>query len=300
MKLTLEWFGVATYRLTVGDLVVFLDAYMDRVPAAPPVGLSARDVSTAHFILVGHSHFDHLAGAETLAVNTGATIIGSNETCRVMRERGVPRGQLLGSSGGERHRLNRDVRVRVFPGLHSCTWAGGFGGFADERSGLVGLCEDERASQPDGLTAQIARAAASGAAEGDAIREHIGSAAGSRHSGGPLVYLIETPVATILYQDTSGCWTGILRDLRPDVAVLAAAGRGNLDGEPYQGSLAQFVADEASLLRPSTIFICHHDDWMPPVTRDMTDITALREVLGGALPGATVNAPGYGEAVAIG
>ena len=33
MKITLEWFGVATFRLTIDDLVLFLDAYMDRVPA---------------------------------------------------------------------------------------------------------------------------------------------------------------------------------------------------------------------------------------------------------------------------
>ena len=34
---------------------------------------------------------------------------------------------------------------------------------------------------------------------------------------------------------------GILDGLRPDVAILAAAGRGNIDGEPIQGSLADFV-----------------------------------------------------------
>jgi L-ascorbate metabolism protein UlaG (beta-lactamase superfamily) len=60
--IALEWLGTATFRLTIGELVVFLDAYMDRVPAAPPVGLSATDVTRADFVLVGHSHFDHLAG----------------------------------------------------------------------------------------------------------------------------------------------------------------------------------------------------------------------------------------------
>src|SRR5205823_5645032 len=112
----------ATYRLEFGDTVVFLDAYMDRVPDAPPVGLSAADVKQAAFILVGHSHFDHLAGAEVIAPNTGARIIGSPETCRVMRERGVPWSQLLMSAGGERHRLAPGVTARVLPGLHSCTW----------------------------------------------------------------------------------------------------------------------------------------------------------------------------------
>ena len=122
MTTTLDWLGTATFRLTHRRSRVFLDAYMDRVPAAPPVGLSAADVDSADFVLVGHSHFDHLAGAEVIAANTGANIIGSNESCRVMRERGVPDEQLLPSQGGERHRLADGVTVRVFPSLHACTW----------------------------------------------------------------------------------------------------------------------------------------------------------------------------------
>ena len=34
---TLDWLGCATFRLTLADLVVFLDAYIDRVPSAPTV-----------------------------------------------------------------------------------------------------------------------------------------------------------------------------------------------------------------------------------------------------------------------
>ena len=57
-----------------------------------------------------------------------------------------------------------------------------------------------------------------------------------------------------------------MRDLRPDVALLAAAGRGNIDGEPIQGTLAQFVAREVDLLWPGRIVPGHHDDWNPPMT----------------------------------
>ena len=67
MHVTLDWLGCATFRLTIGDLVVFLDAYMDRVPSAPPVGLSSHEVERADFVLVGHAHFDHIAGAEVIA-----------------------------------------------------------------------------------------------------------------------------------------------------------------------------------------------------------------------------------------
>src|SRR4029079_4730769 len=77
---TLDWYGCATFRLTIDDLVVFLDAYIDRAPGAPGTGLTADDVYRPDWILAGHSHFDHLWGAERIARNTGATIVGSYES----------------------------------------------------------------------------------------------------------------------------------------------------------------------------------------------------------------------------
>ena len=96
---------------------------------------------------------------------------------------------------------------------------------------------------------------------------------------GALAYLIETPLGSLLWKDTSGHWTGILRDLRPDAALLAAAGRGNIDGEPIQGTLAQFVAREVDLLRPRRIVLGHHDDWNPPMTGP-TDLEPIERELG--------------------
>ena len=80
MTVTLDWLGCATFRLTIDGLVVFLDTFMDRVSTAPEVGLTSAVVSEAGFVLIGHSHFDHLAGADVIAKETGARVIGSNET----------------------------------------------------------------------------------------------------------------------------------------------------------------------------------------------------------------------------
>lgn len=293
MKITLDWLGCATFRLIIDETVIFLDAYMDRVPSAPPVGLTTADVDRADFVLVGHSHFDHLAGAEIIAAKTGARVIGSNETAHVLAAHGVPKAQLLRSQGGERHRLAADVTVRVFPSVHSCTWVSGSLASNEPAFGHLGLCEDERA-QVGGLLAEIGSASGSDSQQSRELREHLASAAGSRDTGGPLVYLIETPAGSIFWQDTSGCWTGVLRDLQPDVAILAAAGRGNVDGEPIQGTLAQFVAMEAELLRPRTIVLGHHDNWMPPVTpAEGTDTGPIREALERAVPGMTLLEPGY-------
>src|SRR5207249_11278159 len=101
MRVTLDWLGVATFRLTVGGRVIFLDAYMDRVPAAPPVGLTAAQVARADYVLVGHSHFDHLWGAERIAARSRATVIGANETVRLLHAVDpVPEAQAIGVAGG--------------------------------------------------------------------------------------------------------------------------------------------------------------------------------------------------------
>jgi len=159
MDITLDWLGCATFRLTIDDTVIFLDAYMDRVPAAPPVGLRAAEVEKADFVLVGHAHFDHIAGAEVIAKNTGARIIGSHESCRVMREQGVPGGQLLPSQGGERYGCKDATCGCSVPalctwstgGLRARKWRPGTWAVRDERAGWapwVGWARDRCRSSP--------------------------------------------------------------------------------------------------------------------------------------------------------
>ncbi len=296
MTATVEWLGTATFRLEIGGVTVFLDSYMDRVAAAPPVGLASADVKNADFVLVGHSHFDHLAGADTIALNTGARVIGSNETCRVLRERGVPDGQLQAAQGGERFRLAPGVTARVFPGIHSCTWILTDAACGQEEHGHLGLTQDERAAQP-GLGQRIFGLA--GTPEGQAIFDHIRGCAGSLNDGGPLAFLFETDEGSIFWQDTSGCWTGVLRALRADAAILAAAGRANVDGEPVQGSMAQFIAMEAEMLDARKVLIGHHDNWMPPVTSPEFDMGAVETELGRRAPDATLLTPGYLEPVTL-
>jgi L-ascorbate metabolism protein UlaG (beta-lactamase superfamily) len=292
MTITLDWLGTATFRLRIDDLTIFLDAYMDRVPAAPAVGLNAGDVSEADFVLVGHSHFDHLAGTEAIAANTGAQIIGSHETCRVMVQHEVPTDQLLPSSGGERHRLSADVTVQVFPSVHSCTWILTDAPCGEIEIGHTGLTEDEKAAQP-GLVQRITEVATSGSEAGRQIMAHVQGCAGSTRDGGPLVYLIETPGLSIFFQDTSGCWTGVLDRIDADVAILAAAGRPNVDGEPNQGSMAQFIAMEAKMLGARQVFVGHHDDWMPPVTSPDFEMAPVRDELAREMPDTVLTETGY-------
>jgi L-ascorbate metabolism protein UlaG (beta-lactamase superfamily) len=287
VDINLDWYGCATFRATIGELVVFLDAYIDRVPGAAGTGLSANDIDRADWIVVGHSHFDHLWGAERIATRTGATIIGSHETVRIMEVQGVPMAQLMPVAGGERIRLSGDTTVSVFPSLHSCVWSQLAMARADEVCiGDLGLTHQERQTRFAALGAHLASL-------GPEAMQHLQlSNQQPRGDGGALVYLFETPAGTLLYQDTSGHWSGILHDVRPDVAILAAAGRGNVDGEPIQGSLAQFVARQAWLLRARRVILSHHDDWLPGFST-ATDTEPIRQELARWMPGTELMELGY-------
>lgn len=278
MTATLDWLGCATFRLTIGKLVIFLDAYMERVASAPTVGIEIDDIDEADFILVGHSHFDHVYGAERIAQRTGATIIGSYETVRIMHAQGIPEEQLIAVQGGEKVRLSDEITVDVFPSQHSCVWSHGQMSDSDEVCiGDLGVTLQEQRVRFLQLAAHFGEL-------GEEAIDHLRiSAQGARGDGGALIFLLETPEGSLLFQDTSGHWTGIMRDQRPDVAILAAAGRGNVDGEPVQGSLAEFMARQVELVRPKRFLLCHHDDWLPGFSRPI-DTAPIREAAARRVP----------------
>ena len=294
METHIDWLGCATFRLKIGDLTIFLDTYMDRVPSAPKVGLSTANVTEADFILIGHSHFDHLAGAETIASNTGAIVVGSTETVNVLKNDGIDAAKLRIAQGGERYKLNDSVSVKVFPSLHSCIWIPNTfdAGTSKPQTGHLYVTEDERwccrpsAGFPDGTDPQLIAD----------IKEHRENSLGSDKIGGALCYLIETPEGSIFFQDTSGCWTGIVSDIRADVAILAMAGRPNIDGEPIQGSLSDYIGIMTSMLKPKSVILGHHDDWMPPTTKDHSTHDSLgpvRDRISLVRPGTELLTPQY-------
>ena len=73
MSIKLDWLGCATFRLCIDDLTIMLDTYIDKVSTAPTVGITASEIKEADFIFIGHSHFDHIGGADVIAKNTGGS-----------------------------------------------------------------------------------------------------------------------------------------------------------------------------------------------------------------------------------
>jgi hypothetical protein len=67
-----------------------------------------------------------------------------------------------------------------------------------------------------------------------------------------------------------------------------------VDGEPFQGSLAEFVALEADLLGPRRIILCHHDDWLPGFSKAV-DVAPIRAQLARRVPRSELVEIGYLE-----
>ncbi len=279
MAATIEWFGTATFRIRAGGLTLFFDSYLDRLPGLEPVGLATAEVSEAHFVFVSHAHFDHLAGADVIALGTGATVVASPESAHCLRACGVPEDQLLVVTGGETVHCGPSVRVRVLPALHSCLFApsdpdssvtclGGLGVSAQERATAVAALFDLMAAAPDPAGAALR-----------AMNDRC-----SRHDGGQLAFFLTTGDGSVLVSASAGYWRGIFTGLRPDVALLSLGGRPNVDGEPYQGSSAEYALEQVQLLRPARVAFCHHDPLFPGVPG--VDIgpaaAALQETASGA------------------
>jgi len=291
---TLDWYGCATFRLRTAGLDIMLDAYVDRAEnaAGPTPPVTADDIEACDYVIIGHAHFDHLFGAERVMANTGATLIGSYETVRVMERAGVDVDRMIPVAGGERIDLEGPtgrVTVTVFPSQHSCVWVGPMEQPHEVCIGDLGVTLHEQQERMKQLMSQLGTTLDPVAMTHmlDAMSGHS-----ERGDGGALLFLFDLPDGRLLYQDTSGHWSGVLRDLRPDVAILAAAGRGNIDGEPIQGSLAQFVARQADMLRPRRVILSHHDDWLPGFSVP-TDTSSIAEEMRRVAPGVELREIGY-------
>jgi L-ascorbate metabolism protein UlaG (beta-lactamase superfamily) len=287
---TLDWYGCATFRLQTQGLTVFLDAYIDRAPNAAGPGLTTDDIDACDWILIGHSHFDHLWGAERIIARTGARLIGSYETVRLLEQAGVPLDRLICVGGGERIDLGHGVFVSVYPSLHSCLWTGSHAaGAGDVCLGDLGVTWQQREVRMQELVARL-----STSLDDSAIGHLMKAAPGhsDRGDGGALLYLVETPEGSVLFQDTSGHWGSIMGTLSPDVAILAAAGRANVDGEPIQGSLARFVVDEAKVLGAQRVILGHLDNWLPGFA-SAPDLEPIRTAFKEHAPEIELLEPGY-------
>jgi L-ascorbate metabolism protein UlaG (beta-lactamase superfamily) len=278
VTLSVEWFGCATFRVRAGATTLWFDTYLDKAPGMPAVGLTAAEVDEADFLFISHAHFDHVLGADTIARATGATVVGNYETAHLMAAAGLPDAQVLPVSGGETVDCGAGVTVSVVPALHSCLFASASSETGTACLGDLGVSAQERRAKVAAIFELLPTLS-------DELREFLEGAHehASTRDGGQLAYLLDSPDGSLLVSASSGYWRGLYADLQPDVAILAAAGRPNVDGEPYQGAMSEFLVQQADLLGRPRVILCHHDPLLPPFMPgvDVADAEGrLRQLLG--------------------
>jgi L-ascorbate metabolism protein UlaG (beta-lactamase superfamily) len=144
-ELRFTHFGAAGWSITDDETVILLDPYLSRVrfqgrrygpndateipndsrpvvkihePAAGDLETINRHVPKADYIIVSHSHFNHAMDVAHIAKQTGAVVIGTESTCNIALNGGVPDEQIHAVRGGEDFEY-KAFSLRVIPSLHS-------------------------------------------------------------------------------------------------------------------------------------------------------------------------------------
>jgi len=193
---TLTYLGVAGWQIDSGSATILVDPYFSRPALDKPItpdaaAIAAHAPSRADAIVVGHSHVDHLLDAPSVALRTGAQLIGSESTARFARASGVPDDHIIAVKGGEDYELGA-FSLRVIPSLHSAL---------DHKHGAIG-----RVIENPALPMTF-----------DQFAE-----------GGTFAYLIRVGGHEVLAFDTANFIERELEGIHPDIAIIAPGLRGEI------------------------------------------------------------------------
>jgi Beta-lactamase superfamily domain len=97
--LVVRWTGFSNFELAYRDKIILLDAFIDRGSNYPPLGFAAADVKRADAIVIGHGHFDHMSDAASIALRTGALVVGAPVTTEKLASQSVPPAQIRTVTG---------------------------------------------------------------------------------------------------------------------------------------------------------------------------------------------------------
>jgi L-ascorbate metabolism protein UlaG (beta-lactamase superfamily) len=138
----LKYRGTAGWEITDRTTTILLDPYLSRINGPPPpeahrtptrkayewgdvaqsdVAVIDAHIHKADFILVTHTHYDHILDVPHIALKTGASVIGTESTENVLRAYGVPEEHLLTVRGGEDYEFGT-FSLKVIPSIHSALY----------------------------------------------------------------------------------------------------------------------------------------------------------------------------------
>jgi L-ascorbate metabolism protein UlaG (beta-lactamase superfamily) len=117
--LAIRWTGFSNFELSYKGQIVLLDAYFDRGSLYPSLGFKAADIKRANVILIGHGHHDHMSDAASVAIRTGAAVVGAPLTTAKLLEQKVDPQKVRSMSGTEPTTLDfGPIKVEPILGRH--------------------------------------------------------------------------------------------------------------------------------------------------------------------------------------
>jgi L-ascorbate metabolism protein UlaG (beta-lactamase superfamily) len=144
-ELKIIYLGTAGWEITDDKTVILVDPYLSRLrrsnsdstdsvttedaedtrkPFGPNDFVESdttvinQHIKKADYILVHHSHRDHIMDVPYIALKTGATVIGTESTANIMTAYGIPEEKIITVKGGEDYDFGT-FSLKVMPSLHS-------------------------------------------------------------------------------------------------------------------------------------------------------------------------------------
>src|SRR5690349_414752 len=143
-QVALRWLGTAGWEISDGSTIILINPYISRIfgpqppgrtpfartasdtrpqygwddPATPDTAAIDSHVPRANYVLVTHTHYDHVLDVPHIALKTRATVIGTESTQNVLRAYSVSEEQLITVRGGEDYDFGA-FSLKVIPSLHS-------------------------------------------------------------------------------------------------------------------------------------------------------------------------------------
>ena len=125
MSVSFRWLGIAGIEITASSDVLLIDPYLTRISLwktffgrIQPDLTAVQVIKKCNYIMVTHSHFDHLLDVPSIFQKTGAKVFGSPNTQCLLASLGVAPSLIQTVKPGDSLSLG-EFNIRVFPFEHA-------------------------------------------------------------------------------------------------------------------------------------------------------------------------------------